>query len=113
MYRFKSMKDKLFIALGKALKEAGVGIEFESRFEDGKIVYLDTPEVRGAMGPFGEGYYFRADHYYDFSSKEIDSIEQVMSEFNFDGQSVKLISIDSPEHDDDRIWKASITFIIS
>ena len=28
------MKDKLFIALGKALKEAGVGIEFESRFED-------------------------------------------------------------------------------
>jgi hypothetical protein len=102
---------KIFIGLASILNAKGANISMETSFEDGKIIYSDVPEVRGYMGPEGDGYYFRANHKY-FGISEMEIAESFP--LRFDDYIVRMISFSEfeIESDGDRYYPESFSFII-
>jgi hypothetical protein len=102
---------KLFIELASILNAKGANIRMESLFQDDKIIYSDVPEVRGYMGPEGEGFYFQANHKY-FGISEMEIAESFP--LRFDDYMVRMISFSEfeNEYDNDRYYPESFSFII-
>jgi hypothetical protein len=102
---------KLFIGLASILNAKGANISMETSFQDDKIIYSDVPEVRGYMGPEGDGYYFRANHKY-FGISEVEIAESFP--LRFDDYMVRMVSFSEfeIEHDGDRFYPESFSFII-
>jgi hypothetical protein len=102
---------KLFIELAKVLNTKGANIEMQGYFQDGKYIHSEMPEVRGYMGPEGEGYYFRANYKY-FGISELEIAE--LFPITIDGYTFRMISFSDfeIEFDDDRYYPESFSFII-
>jgi len=101
----------LFIELAKVLNAKGANIEMEGYFQDGKYVHSEMPEVRGYMGPEGEGFYFRANrNYFGISESEIANIFPI----SIEGHDVRMVSFSEYEieFDGDRSYPESFSFII-
>jgi hypothetical protein len=112
MYNIVKENQDLFIAVASILNTKGADIEMEGRFEDGKYIYSNMPEVRGYVGPEGEGFYFRANRsYFGLSA------DALMASFpiTIDGYKFEAVSFGDYEVDidDDRTWPESISFIIT
>jgi hypothetical protein len=102
---------KLFIELAKVLNAKGANISMETSFQDGKIIYSNVPEVRGYMGPEGDGFYFRANHkYFGISEIEISKSFPI----TIDDHIFRMISFSEfeIEYDGDRFYPESFSFII-
>jgi hypothetical protein len=102
---------KLFIELAKVLNAKGANISMETSFQDDKIIYTNIPEVRGYVGPEGDGFYFRANHkYFGISEMEIAELFPIV----IDGYIIKMISFSEfeIEFDGDRFYPESFSFII-
>ncbi len=101
----------LFIELAKVLNAKGANIEMEGSFQDGNYIYSNNPVVRGYMGPEGDGYYFRANHKY-FGISEMEIAESFP--LRFDDYMVRMVSFSEfeIEHDGDRFYPESFSFII-
>lgn len=102
---------KIFIELASILNAKGANISMETSFQDDKIIYSDVPEVRGYMGPEGDGYYFRANHKY-FGISEMEIAESFP--LRFDDYMVRMVSFSEfeIEYDGDRFYPESFSFII-
>ena len=101
----------LFIELAKVLNAKGANIEMESCFIGEEFVTTNVPEVRGYMGPDGEGFYFRANRNY-FGISEIEFTE--LFPINIDGYNFRMVSFSDyeVEFDGDRSYPESVSFII-
>lgn len=102
---------KLFIELAKVLNAKGANISMESSFQDGKIIHSDIPEVRGYMGPEGDGFYFRANHKY-FGISELEIAE--LFPITIDNHILRMVSFSEfeIEFDGDRYYPESFSFIV-
>ena len=136
MYNIVKENQKLFIELAKVLNAKGANIEMESCFIGEEFVTTNVPEVRGYMGPEGDGFYFRANHkYFGISEIEIAELFPItidghifrmisFSEFeieftelfpiNIDGYNFRMVSFSDyeVEFDGDRSYPESVSFII-
>ena len=101
----------LFIELARVLNAKGANIEMESCFIGEEFVTTNIPEVRGYMGPDGEGFYFRANRNY-FGISEIEFAE--LFPINIDGYNFRMVSFSDyeVEFDGDRSYPESVSFII-
>ena len=111
MYNIVKENQKLFIELAKVLNAKGANIEMESCFIGEEFVTTNIPEVRGYMGPDGEGFYFRANRNY-FGISEIEFAE--LFPINIDGYNFRMVSFSDyeVEFDGDRSYPESASFII-
>lgn len=110
--KFEYKNPELFIALASILNTKGADIEMESNWDSTNktIEYTNVPVIRGYMGPEGEGFYFRARrNYFGMSA------DALMNSFpiNIDGYRFEVASFSEFEHDDDRTWAESISFIVT
>ncbi len=111
MYNIVKENQKLFIELAKVLNAKGANIEMESCFIGEEFVTTNVPEVRGYMGPDGEGFYFHANRNY-FGISEIEFAE--LFPINIDGYNFRMVSFSDyeVEFDGDRSYPESVSFII-
>lgn len=114
MNRFEKENQDLFIALASILNTKGADIEMVSDFEHWKehreIKYTNVPEIRGYMGPEGEGFSFRArSNYFGLSKEQLEASFPI----NIDGYKFKFASFFDYDWDDDRTWPESISFIVT
>jgi hypothetical protein len=111
MYNIVKENQKLFIELAKVLNAKGANIEMESCFIGEEFVITNVPEVRGYMGPDGEGFYFRANrNYFGISELEISNVFPI----SIEGYDVRMVSFSEyeVEFDNDRSYPESFSFII-
>lgn len=111
MYNIIKENQNLFIELASVLNDKGANIEMEGSFQNGEFIYSNMPEVRGYMGPDGEGFYFRANRrYFGLSEMEFANLFPI----NIDGYNCRMVSFSDyeVEFDGDRSYPESISFII-
>jgi hypothetical protein len=111
MYNIVKENQNLFIELASVLNAKGANIEMEGSFQNGEFIYSNMPEVRGYMGPEGEGFYFRANRrYFGLSEMEFANLFPI----NIDGYNCRMASFSDyeVEFDGDRSYPESISFII-
>lgn len=111
MYNIVKENQNLFIELAKVLNDKGANIEMEGSFQNGEFICSNMPEVRGYIGPEGEGFYFRANrNYFGISESEISSVFPI----SIEGHDVRMVSFSEyeVEFDGDRSYPESFSFII-
>ena len=111
MYNIIKENQNLFIELASVLNAKGADIEMEGSFQNGEFIYSNMPEVRGYMGPDGEGFYFRANRRY-FGLSEIEFTN--LFPINIGGYNCRMVSFSNyeVEFDNDRSYPESVSFII-
>ena len=112
--RFEDKNKDLFIALASILNTKGADIEMVTDFEHWKnykeIKHTNVPEIRGYMGPQGQGFSFRANRdFFGIGEKQLEASFPI----NIDGYKFEFASFFEFEVDDDRTWSESISFIVS
>ena len=110
--RFVQQNPTLFIELRKAFEKAGVKVEMENDWDSKtkKFITTELPEVRGYKGPQGEGFYVNAPQLrFDISKEELKNIFPL----NIGGFEFTFASFMDAEFEDDRVWKSSVSFIVT
>ena len=110
--RFVQENPTLFIELRKAFEKAGAKVEMERDWDSKTEEFITTelPEVRGYFGPQGEGFYVRAAQLrFDISEEELKNIFPL----NLGGFKFTFASFMDAEFEDDRVWDASVCFIVT
>ena len=110
--RFVQQNPTLFIELRKAFEKAGAKVEMERDWDSKTEKYITTelPEVFSYDGPQGEGFYVRAAKLrFDISKEELKNIFPL----NIGGFEFTFATFMDAEFEDDRSWKASVSFIVT
>ena len=110
--RFAQQNPTLFIELRKAFEKAGAKVEMERDWDSKTEKYITTelPEVFSYDGPQGEGFYVRAAKLrFDISKEELKNIFPL----NIGGFEFTFATFMDAEFEDDRSWKASVSFIVT
>ena len=107
-HEFVELNQDLFIELAKELANNKVFIEYslDTNYKPSHIPY-----VRGGSFIEGSGFYLRSSNYMDFTPEQIQSIESIFP-FKIKDYTFVLSSISEVEEDDDRIFQASISFLV-
>ena len=110
--RFAQQNPTLFIELRKAFEKAGAKVEMERDWDSKTEEFITTelPEVFSYDGPQGEGFYVRAAKLrFDISKEELKNIFPL----NIGGFEFTFATFMDAEFEDDRSWKASVSFIVT
>lgn len=110
--RFVQQNPTLFIELRKAFEKAGAKVEMERDWDSKTEEFITTelPEVFSYDGPQGEGFYVRAAKLrFDISKEELKNIFPL----NIGGFEFTFATFMDAEFEDDRSWKASVSFIVT
>lgn len=110
--RFVQQNPTLFIELRKAFEKAGAKVEMERDWDSKTEKYITTelPEVFSYDGPQGEGFYVRAAKLrFDIPKEELKNIFPL----NIGGFEFTFASFMDAEFEDDRVWKSSVSFIVT
>ena len=110
--RFAQQNPTLFIELRKAFEKAGAKVEMERDWDSKTEEFITTElhEVFSYDGPQGEGFYVRAAKLrFDISKEELKNIFPL----NIGGFEFTFATFMDAEFEDDRSWKASVSFIVT
>ena len=110
--RFVQENPTLFIELRKAFEKAGAKVEMERDWDSKtkKFITTELPEVRGYHGPQGRGFSINADQLrFNISEEELKNIFPL----NLGGFKFTFASFMDAEFEDDRVWNASVCFIVT
>lgn len=110
--RFVQENPTRFIELRKAFEKAGAKVEMERDWDSKtkKFITTELPEVRGYFGPQGKGFSLKADQLrFDISEEELKNIFPL----NLGGFKFTFASFMDAEFEDDRVWDASVCFIVT
>ena len=110
--RFAQQNPTLFIELRKAFEKAGAKVEMERDWDSKTEEFITTelPEVFSYDGPQGEGFNVRAAKLrFDISKEELKNIFPL----NIGGFEFTFATFMDAEFEDDRSWKASVSFIVT
>jgi hypothetical protein len=110
--RFVQQNPTLFIELRKAFEKAGAKVEMEKDWDSKTEKYITTelPEVKCYDGPKGEGFYINSSQLrFDIPKEELKNIFPL----NIGGFEFTFATFMDAEFEDDRVWKSSVSFIVT
>ena len=108
----KTINKNRFKTLGKALSNAGIGIDYQINWSEsvGKgIQYTDQPRLGSGMYNGVEGWYFTKNDNDNYTNKEKKIIKEVLLSKGFKCKGIDDYEI---EFDNDRSYRATISFIL-
>ena len=92
----------------EVLSDNGIDIERVSHLMNGEWVESNEPDIRTGWYNGVDGFYFNKSDYGNFNKEQVESLFPM----NIQGKQIELVDVSYTDYDDDRIWKASIAFII-
>ena len=112
--RFEDNNKDLFITLAGILNNKAADIEMVTDLEHWRehkeVKGTDVPEIRGYMGPEGEGFSFRSDsNFFGINREALEANFPI----SINNHSIEFASFFDYDWDEDRTWPETISFIIS
>ena len=92
----------------EVLSNNNIDIERKECLVDGKWIELNEPDTRTGWYNGVDGFYFNKSDFGHFNKEQVESLFPM----NIQGKQIELVDVSYTDYDDDRIWKASIAFII-